>query len=161
MSRRRRGFTLVELIVYLGLMTMGLLLVGAIELTAQRAADMQQGLIEVQLAADSFLGHLRRDVEAARRVTREGRELVLELQDGRRVRWGPGLREELAAGGPPAPARREVHPVVKSWELQLEVLGPHTRVTVEVELEGRTRGGTPIVRRRSRTATTRLEVPGE
>lgn len=161
MSRRRRGFTLVELIVYLGLMTMGLLLVGAIELTAQRAADMQQALIEVQLAADAFLGHLRRDVEAARRVTREGQELVLELQDGRRVRWLPGVREELAAPGLTIPARREVHPAVTSWELRLEVAGAHTRVTVDAKLEARTRGGSPVVRRRSRTATTRLEVTGE
>lgn len=158
MRRARRGFTLVELLVYLSLVTVGLLLVGAVEMTAQRTADLQQALIEVQRQGDSFLGHLRRDVEASRRVSREGDALLLTLGDGRQVRWTPGLRELLGGGG--VVVAQEEYRGVESWEVTVEPVEGHTRVTAKVELKQRGRE-TVVERQRTRTATTRLEPTDE
>lgn len=158
---RRRGFTLIELMLYLSLVTVGLLLIGAVEMTAKRSVDTQQSIIDVQLHGDAFLGRLRRDVELARQVRVEAgvpvTVLGLTLLDGTRVRWGPGWREEQRGDGP---ARREEFPPVKAWTPRVERVGQRARVTVEVQLEAGARHSR-VARKRSRTALTRLEVTSE
>lgn len=169
--RLRRGFTLVELVVYLSLITVGMLLVGAVEMTAKRSVDQQRALIDVQLQGDAFLGRLRRDVEAARKVSTESgvphTVIALTLGDGTLVRWGiqreelprggtidRGFREETVSGGQP---RLETFPAVIAWTPRVERDVGRARLTVEVKLEAGAREY-KVTRKRSRTALTRLEV---
>lgn len=155
---RARGFTLVELLVYLSLVTVGLLLVGAVEMTAQRAADLQQALIEVQRHGDGFLARLRRDVESAQRISQQGNELLLTFSDGRQVRWTPGRREVLGGGG--VVQAQDEYRGVKSWKVLLEPVQGHLRVTTTVQLEQQGREA-KVARERTGSAVTRLEVSGE
>lgn len=107
MSRRargRRGFTLIELLVYLSLVTAGLVVLGSIEVGAQRALELQEALIDVELTSDELLGALRLDVEASRRLELDRSALVVHRADGRTIRYEAGARTETSAGG--APHRR-------------------------------------------------------
>lgn len=116
-ARARRGTTLVELLVYIGLLTSGLLVLGGLELGAQRALSLQQGLIDVELESIAMLGALRRDVEAARRLELDPKALVVERHDGRTIRYEAGARLESTAGAPP---RRDPFPTNSDLRVSLE-----------------------------------------
>ena len=63
---RRRGFTILELLIYFSLVTTAMVVFGGIELGAQRTVDMQHALIEINTQAQSYMFVFRRDVESAR-----------------------------------------------------------------------------------------------
>jgi len=98
---RRRGFTLAELAVYMALVSMAMLLFAGIELSAQRSVRVQGALLDIESQGLRCLGALRRDVEAARSVTvlDQGRELLLQMDDGGAVLYRAGARTELAPDG--------------------------------------------------------------
>jgi type II secretory pathway pseudopilin PulG len=98
---RRRGFTMIELLVYLALATAGLLVLGSIEIGAQRALELQEALIDVELAADELLGALRLDVESSRRLELDRSALVVHRADGKVIRYEAGSRTETPQGGKP------------------------------------------------------------
>ncbi len=123
--RGRRGTTLVELAVYLGLLTSGLTVLAGLELGAQRALGVQQALIDIELESGALLGALRRDVEAASRLELGPDVLEVVRHDGRRVRYEQGARIETGPDG----ERRQGY-------------GRHT--ALRVSLEG-TAGGRPLV----------------
>lgn len=95
----RRGTTLVELLVYLGLLTSGMTVLMGIELSSQRALALQQALIDIELDASGLLGALRRDVEGARRLELGPDALTVVRHDGRRVSYEKGARVEVWDGG--------------------------------------------------------------
>jgi hypothetical protein len=95
---RRRGATLAELLVYLGLLSAGLLVIGGLEQGARRALTLQQSLIDIDMQATTMLGGLRRDVESARRLEVDRDALVVQRQDGRSVRYERGKRTESGGG---------------------------------------------------------------
>jgi hypothetical protein len=99
--RRRRGFTLAELAVYMGLVATGVMVFAGIELSAQRSIAIQGTLLDMSTQANTYLGALRRDVEAARsvRIQADGRELLVQRPDGSTVLYRAGLRIELGADG--------------------------------------------------------------
>ncbi len=103
---RRRGFTLVELMVYLALVTAGVLTLLSIEMGAHRALALQEALIAIDLESATLLGALRVDVEASRRLAVDEDALVVERFDGRTVRYEAGARIESGGG---APERRTVY----------------------------------------------------
>lgn len=97
---RRRGFTLIEMVVYMGLVTTGLIVCGGIELQAQRSVAVQGSLVDIDTQALDFLGKLRRDVEDGRTLTvRDGAELVVLRLDGSSVIYRTGTRIDLSAAG--------------------------------------------------------------
>jgi hypothetical protein len=98
MSSRRRGTTMIELLVYMGLLTSGMLVLLGIEAGASRALALQQALLDVELESGQLLGQLRRDVEAAARLEVDRDALVVHRQDGRTVRYVAGARVESGAG---------------------------------------------------------------
>ncbi len=98
-ARGARGFTLVELMVYLALVVGGLVIVGGLAISAQRTVALQQALIDVDLEATRYLGALRRDVEASRSLElAEGRLSVVRL-DGVLVVYGRSTRVEIGVDG--------------------------------------------------------------
>lgn len=153
-SRSRRGLTLVELIVYLGLLTTGVTVLMGIEMGAQRALALQQALIDVELEASGLLGALRRDVEAARRLEVGREALVVVRHDGRRVSYEKGARVEAWEGG----ERRQGF--ASNAELRVSLDGaPEERPVVVVEATFERRGAYGQVRRTyRRTASPRGEL---
>lgn len=89
----RRGFTLVELMVYLALVSAGLTMFLGIELGARKSVALQQGILDVEEESRRCLEAFRRDVEAAREVLVADEELKLIRHDGRRVRYALGSRQ--------------------------------------------------------------------
>lgn len=140
--------------MYLGLLTSGLAVVAGLELGAQRALAMQQGLIDIELEASGLLGALRRDVEAARSLELGPGALVVVRHDGRRVRYEQGLRVESWDGG----ERRRTFRL--HTELQVSLEGaPGGRPLVVVEATFAQRGAYGLVRRAyRRTASPRGEL---
>lgn len=103
---RRRGTTFVELLLYMGLLTSGMVVLVGIEAGAARALSLQQALLDVELEQAQLLGALRRDVEAARRLEVDRAALVVHRLDGRVVRYEAGARVE--SGGGLAAERRDL-----------------------------------------------------
>ncbi|RMG15502.1 MAG: hypothetical protein D6731_08235 [Planctomycetota bacterium] len=145
---RRRGFTLVELAVYLGLVATALTVFAGVEVTAQRAISLQGALIDVERQANEFLGALRGDVEAARRLDLRaaGSELLVERCDGSTVIYRSGERVVLS---PKGSRERDRYPLMRS----LRVVRTPAGVRAEALLA---RGA--VRRRFLRGATPRLEV---
>ena len=98
---RRRGFTLVELVVYMSLVTTGLMVFAGLELSAQRATAVQGALMDIATQSSTYMGRLRRDVEGARglRIGAEGKELLVQRLDGTAVIYKVGERIELSSDG--------------------------------------------------------------
>ena len=65
---RRRGFTLIELVVYLGLVATALLVFGGIEVSAHRNLAVQSALIDMENQSASYLGALRPPLAATQRA---------------------------------------------------------------------------------------------
>lgn len=153
--QRRRGTTFVELLVYIGLLTSGMLVLGGLELAAQRALTMQQALIDIDLESIGLLGALRRDVEAARRLELDPAALVVERHDGATVRYERGARVESRPGAEP---RREPFPTNSDLRVSLEsALGGKPLVVVEATFRRETRDGA-VSRSYRRVASPRGEV---
>ena len=151
-----RGFTLAELLVYISLVSAGILLIGGVELFAQRSLHMQQSLIEVELQTVKFGGLLRQDVEAARSIRGGGEELQLVTLAGERVRYRPGERATLDAAG--EVIRVDEAPEVKACTFTVARL-PSGRARVDATLEFELRfEGELRTRTRTRTALSRLAV---
>jgi hypothetical protein len=95
----RRGFTIAELVIYMGLVTSALAVFGGISISAQRSLGLQSTLIDMENQAAGYLGSFRRDVEAAKSLeVREDRVLVHRL-DGSAVIYRAGERSVLDAEG--------------------------------------------------------------
>lgn len=153
-GRGRRGTTLIELLVYLGLLTSGLTVIMGLELGAQRALSLQQALIDVEHDASNLLGSLRRDVEAARRLELDGHALAVVRHDGRQVRYEPGVRVETWEGG----ERRDAFARAGELRFTLEA-GPDGPPVVIVEATFSQRGAFGLVHRSyRRSASPRGEL---
>ena len=92
--RARRGFTLVELMVTLTLVVGALVVVGGIELGAQRSVALQQALLDMQRQAGLYLARVRRDVEQARTLELQPERLRVVRLDGVEVVYVAGERRE-------------------------------------------------------------------
>jgi len=153
--RRRGGFTLVELMLYVGLATVGLLFLGSLELAAHRSVMVQQALIDIQIQADGFLGQLRRDVEMARAVAHsgEGEDVTLEVVrvDGTTVRYRAGERVEV---GPDGETHAEAYRLVRELRVEVSEGAWPPRVEATAVLLQETSAG-EIRRERRRTAIVR------
>lgn len=90
----RRGFTLIELMIYLALVSVALVMFMGIELGARKSVALQQAILDVEEESRRCLDAFRRDVEAAREVLVAEDELKLIRHDGRRVRYALGTRQE-------------------------------------------------------------------
>ncbi len=157
MSSSRRGFTLVELMVYLALVTAGVMTLGAIEVGAHRALALQEALIAIDLQSATLLGALRLDVENARRVAVDEDALVVERSDGKTVRYQAGSRVE---SGGDAPERRTTYPTNSGLGVSIEAgLDGVPLVRVEATFRRDGAAGT-ITRVHRRTAAPRREVSG-
>lgn len=158
MSRRRQtGTTLVELLVYVGLLTSGLLVLGGLELGAQRALGLQQGLIDVEFQSLGLLGALRRDVEAARRLALDPKALVVERHDGVSIRYEAGARIETAPSLGATP-RRDAFPTNTDLRISLEgALTGKPLVIVEATFTSKGQHGA-VTRSFRRVAAPRGEV---
>lgn len=155
---RRRGTTFAELLVYIGLLTTGLLVIGGLEQAAQRALQLEQGLIDIEMQAAGLLGSLRRDVEAARRLELDRGVLRIERQDGRLVRYE--ARRRVESGGALPAERVEEFPLNEALAVSFEAEGPPGAarlVVVEATFVSRGRDG-KLERKFRRTAAPRAEV---
>lgn len=110
--RAARAFTLVELMVYLALVTGGMVVVGGLALSAQRTVALQQALIDVNVEASRYLARLRRDVEASRELDVSPDRLVVTRLDGVLVVYGLRTRVEIGEKG--AERGRDVFPNLTS-----------------------------------------------
>lgn len=154
---RRRGLTLAELLVYVSLVSAGVLLIGGVELFAQRSLRAQQAQLEVELQVTRLGSHFRADVEAARALSLEGDVLTITAHDGARVRYGSQGRELLGADDA-APTQLEEAPAVSGCRFTLTRLeSGRVRVDASFEFSSRVEGEL-LTRTRERTAQTRLAV---
>jgi hypothetical protein len=125
---RRAGFTLVELIVYLALVSAGLVALLGLELAASNASFLESTLVDLEQHGDDLGTRFRDDLRQAKHVALEpaptgprphGTILVVELATGEEVRYeledsatatavSDSGREGLHATA--ARLAREVHP---------------------------------------------------
>lgn len=154
---RRRGFTLAELLVYVSLVSAGILLIGGVELFAQRSLRAQQAQIEVEYQVARMGGQLRADVEgAAALVASEGALTVTDAR-GQRVRYSALGREVLGADG--GLVQVEEAPALSACRFAL-ARQASGRVRVEATFEfGQRIEGELQTRTRTRWALTRQAVP--
>lgn len=106
-GRAGRGFTLVEMLIYAGLVSVGLATFITIEVSARRNVALQGAILDVEGSARRCLDPWRRDVEAAKSITLkpsaktqglvDGLEIV--HLDGRRIEYSLGKRVEFDAQG--------------------------------------------------------------
>ena len=152
-----RGFTLVELMVYLALVTAGVMTLGAIEVGAHRALALQEALIAIDLESATLLGALRLDVENGRRVAIDEDALVVERSDGKTVRYQAGARIESGGG---AAERRTTYPSNSALAVSIEAgLDGVPLVRVAATFSRGGAAGT-ITRVHRRTVAPRREVSG-
>lgn len=137
-ARRRRGTTLVELMVYLGLISSAMVVLVGLEAMARRSLALQQALIDIELDASTLLGAVRRDVEAARRLELDRGALVVVRHDGVTVRYEAGQRVEGE--------RRVDHPRNAELRVTLDA-APGGPPLVVVEAVFAEQGGAGAVRR--------------
>jgi hypothetical protein len=155
---RRRGTTFAELLVYMGLLTAGLLVVGGLEQMAGRTLQLEQALIDIEMQAAGLLGAVRLDVARARRLELDAGALVIERHDGRRVRYDAGRRTE--SGGALPAERVEAFPLNTALAVSYEVEGPPGAspiLVVDATFTSRGRDG-KVERTFRRTASPRAEV---
>ncbi len=84
----RRGFTLLELIAYIGLLTTLLVMVGSAEQSIRTTLWVQQAQIDAHQRAVAFESRLRLDIRSALRVEQLAEDrLVLTLAEGEPTVW--------------------------------------------------------------------------
>jgi hypothetical protein len=149
--RRRRGFTLIELCVYLSLVSSALLVFGGIELSARRSLSVQSALIDMENQASSYLGALRRDVEASTAVDVKADTVLVHKFDGSGVVYRAGERRELDPAG--KERVREVYPLLGA----IVATQAGSRVSVEARFSVEL-GWAKLERTFSRGASPRREV---
>lgn len=106
-SDARRGFTLIEVMIYCVLVTVGLATFITVEVSARKSVAMQGAILDVEEQSRRFLDAWRRDVEAAQSVTLQrsvkassGADSAELLRlDGHRVQYTLGKRVEFDAKG--------------------------------------------------------------
>ena len=164
---RRRGLTLIELMVYMALVTMGLLMVGNVELAAQRSASLQQALLDLELRAHDFSRDLRSDIEAAGhiRYIREQDTLEIRRHDGRWIYYRPGRRAERADHDGPDLRLDLYGGRIRGWTLEQTRVrtplgGQATRYQFTLQVAVPDKDGGAIERVRRVSAVPRREVPG-
>jgi hypothetical protein len=169
MTRRsaRRGLTLIELVIYMGLVTMGLLLIGNVEMAAQRSAGMQQALLDIEDRGRSFSRALRADLEASAHVRYLADSDTLEIRrlDGRWIYYGPGRRAERAEHDGPDLLLDLYGGRIDGWTVDRTRVrtargGRAVRWSVEISLVVPTRDGGELRRARRLSAVARREVLG-
>ncbi|HBP18441.1 MAG TPA: hypothetical protein DEA08_11745, partial [Planctomycetes bacterium] len=99
LRRLARSFTLLELVLYLGLISVGFAMFATIEVNAQRSVALQQAMIDVQLTSQDYLSEWRRDVEDSAKLELSPERLVIVRRDGHRVTYTAQERQESDAAG--------------------------------------------------------------
>ena len=151
--KRSRGFTLVEMMVYMSLVAVGLLAAGGIELQAQQALAVQASLVDIDRQSASYLGQLRRDVEDASRLeVKGGAELVVFDRDGGSVVYRAGERVVLFPGG--TVRAREPYRLLKTLTIADAKQPRRLAVVARFEQDD-------VVRTFRRVAAPRREVTGD
>lgn len=152
---QRRGFTLLEVVIYCGLVTVGLATFIAVEVSARRNTALQGAILDVEGEARRFLDAWRQDVEAAQSVTiqrgAQGASDGLEVVrlDGTKVRFSLGKRVELDAKGAQVGEDRYAHHTALRFKL--------TKRELEASLDARrSLGDKALTRAYRRVATPRV-----
>jgi hypothetical protein len=139
---RARGFTLVELVTYLALVTAALTTMGGIELAASRAAFLERALLAINQEQDAALSAFAEDVARASSVAVEdkGAVLVVRSIEGT-VRWAAGkderghpalVRSVARTDGKNPPDRAFTH--AESWRASATVPAGGGAPLVKLEL---------------------------
>ena len=154
--RRRltRSFTLLELVLYLGLISVGFAMFATIEVNAQRSVALQQAMIDIQLTSQDYLSEWRRDVEDSAKLELSDERLVIVRRDGHRVTYTAQERVEVDAAGKPI-ANRTFARATKVTFSRPAATGP-----LQAELTVRVRFGwrDALERRAQRSALPRRET---
>lgn len=89
-SRLRAGFTLIELITYLSLLSISLTMLMSFELSTQQSLRMQALSNDVSMQADKLQNQLKLDITAAESLTIQdsGQVLVVQLNNAKVVYKG-------------------------------------------------------------------------
>ncbi|MGE0712240.1 MAG: type II secretion system protein [Planctomycetota bacterium] len=147
--RGGRGFTLVELAIYLALVTVGLATFASIEEAARRGVALQGALIDVQRTGQDYLSSFRADVEGASVAQVASDALFVQRQDGSKVRYDGAGRREWDARGAELPAG----PAALVASAHFERAGREVRLELQVRCQFGWREA--IERTYRRTATPR------
>lgn len=84
----RRGFTLLELVAYIGLLTTLMVMVGAAEQSIRTTLWLQQASLDTHQRSVAFESRLRDDIRTARRVDLvDATRLVLVQADEELAEW--------------------------------------------------------------------------
>jgi len=152
--RLRRGFTLLELVLYLGLISVGFAIFATVELGAQRGVALQQAMIDVQLNSQNYLSEWRRDVEDSVKLELSSDRLVVVRSDGHRVTYSAKERKEVSAQG------KLIHSQAFSRVTKVAFSRPSPTAPVRAELTVRVRFGwrDALERTATRSALPRLEA---
>jgi Tfp pilus assembly protein PilE len=129
LARARRGFTLLEVMIYCALVTVGLATFIAVEVSARKSTALQGAILDVEEQSRRYLGAWRQDVEAAKRVTlkrsakgaaptpAEPDQVEIVRLDGSKVQYTLGKRVELDAKGAKVGEDRYAHLRTLSFKL--------------------------------------------
>lgn len=151
---RSRSFTLLELVLYLGLISVGFAMFATIEVNAQRGVALQQAMIDVQLTSQDYLSEWRRDVEDSAKLELSSERLVIVRADGHRVTYRAKERKEVDAQG------KLVHSRAFPRVDKVAFSRPSPGAPLSAELTVRVQFGwrDALERRASRSALPRLEA---
>lgn len=152
---RRGGFTFMELIVYMGLASMGLLFMGAFELSVRRTTAFQGDLLDVHAQAVRVLDQLRSEAEVADRWQVAPDSLTLIADDGSRVRYTVGRRLVLDAKG--STIHDDALSLLTGLEVEATDSGANTRRLEVRATFSRDSGDRSVSRTFRRTATLRRD----
>jgi prepilin-type N-terminal cleavage/methylation domain-containing protein len=154
MNRRlARGFTLVELMVYLALISSALGVFAGITLQAQRSLSVQSTLIDFENQAASYLGALRRDVEGAKGLDVRKDRVLVHLLDGSAVIYRAGERTVLDAQG--KQRARELFSLLAALSAEQDGAGVRVEARFAIDLHWG-----QVQRTFRKAATPRREVSG-
>jgi hypothetical protein len=103
--RRTRGFTLVELMVYLALLVAGTIVIASLEFTAARAAFLERSLVDLGMEGDEISTRFRDDVRQSVRAEdaldpKKGGAFLVLTEPARVIRWEVESPTHIEKAGP-------------------------------------------------------------
>ncbi|MBL4850016.1 MAG: prepilin-type N-terminal cleavage/methylation domain-containing protein [Planctomycetes bacterium] len=149
MIARRRGFTLIELVIYMALCSVGLATFLMIEVGARQSLTLQGAILDLEEEGRRYLNAWRGDVEAAQQVLVSKDRVVVVRLDGHTVVYTQGSRVETDAKG----KKLGVDWFPRTSKLEFELRGRELKATLEIR---RSLGQTALTRTYRRVATPRL-----